>query len=189
MNVAPAHGRTAWRWALATGALLLALQLGGDTWRLALRYDHTAIGQGQLWRLLTGHVVHLGWAHLALNLTGIALCAAMAPGLFTRALPWRVAVLALGISVLLWSLSPGVGGYVGFSGVLYGLLVCGLWPQRRDPAMAAALLLVVGWMLWQWLHAPMASEERLIGGHIVSIAHVHGAWIGWLLALCGNRRR
>ncbi|RYX94348.1 MAG: rhombosortase [Comamonadaceae bacterium] len=169
-------------WALGLGLALLALQLGGEAARSGLRYERGAILDGEAWRLLAAHFVHLGGAHLALNLAGIALCAALSPRLFSRRLLWTVPFLAINISVLMLVFSPGVADYVGFSGVLYGLFICGLWPQRRDSAMAVALLLVAGWMLWQWLGGPMASEERIIGGHIVSIAHVHGGWLGVLLA-------
>ena len=170
-------------WTSTFAVLLLALQAGGEPVRMALRFERIAIADGEFWRLLTGHVVHLGWTHLALNLAGLALCAAMSPFLFRPRLVWMTALLAINISMLMLVFSPQVSDYVGFSGVLYGLFVCGLWPQRRDPAMAAALLLVVGWMVWQWLGAPMAAEERLIGGTIVSIAHVHGSWLGLLLAV------
>ncbi|MFT4191141.1 MAG: rhombosortase [Comamonas sp.] len=187
--------QAAWLGPLGLGLLLVALAAlawGGDEWRLALRYDRAALADGQWWRAFTAHAVHLGWAHAALNMAGIALCAVLAPALFAR--PARLAALlaaeALGISAGLWLLSPQVGNYAGFSGVLYGLFVAGLWPQRRDPGMAAALLVVVGWMAWQWLGGPLDTEVRMIGGHIVAIAHIYGAVIGALwLALAAGRRR
>lgn len=185
-----------WAWPLGLCLLLAVLALGGGEWRLALRYDRAALAEGQWWRLASAHFVHLGWAHAALNMAGVLLCALLGPALFTdgRRLAALLAALALGIGALLWLLSPQVGNYVGLSGVLYGLFVAGLWPLRRDPAMAGALLVVVGWMLWQWLGQPLASEERWIGGRIIGVAHVYGAAIGalWLAAealLLRRRRR
>src|SRR5690348_5494860 len=58
---------------LAACALLLLPVLAGDAGREALRYDRAGLSQGQLWRLLTGHFVHLGLEHAALNCLGLVL--------------------------------------------------------------------------------------------------------------------
>src|SRR5262245_13977247 len=63
------------RWivpALVT-VLILAAALGGDAIRMELRYERAAVFRGELWRLVTGHIVHLGWSHTLLNLAGLAL--------------------------------------------------------------------------------------------------------------------
>ena len=52
--------------ALLAGVLVLLGDLAGD--RLAL--DRAAVSQGQVWRLLTGHLVHLGPYHAMLNIVG-----------------------------------------------------------------------------------------------------------------------
>jgi membrane associated rhomboid family serine protease len=52
---------------LGACALLLLPVLAGDAGRAALRYDRVGLADGQLWRLLTGHFVHLGLEHAALN--------------------------------------------------------------------------------------------------------------------------
>src|ERR1700745_2647345 len=54
-------------------ALLLAPELAGAGGRLLLRYDRDAIIDGQWWRLLTAHVVHLDLEHATLNGLGLAL--------------------------------------------------------------------------------------------------------------------
>ncbi|KAF1020933.1 MAG: hypothetical protein GAK30_02212 [Paracidovorax wautersii] len=174
-----------WVWPLALCGLMALLAAAGDAPRLALRYDRAALADGQWWRLLTAHAVHLGWAHALLNMAGVGLCAVLAPALFrTRSLAVLLLLLALGVSGLLWLGSPQVSNYAGFSGVLYGLFVAGLWPQRRDPLALLALAVVAGWMLWQWLGRPLAAEEQMIGGHIVSAAHVYGVAVAaaWLAA-------
>ena len=40
-----------------------------------LQFDRALIDQGQIWLLLTGHLVHLNWTHWALNMAGLAIVA------------------------------------------------------------------------------------------------------------------
>lgn len=180
--------------ALAGAALLLALQAGGDPLRLWLRYDRQAVLSGELWRLVTAHLVHLGWAHALLNAAGLLLCAVLAPGAFVPGrvgrLCLQLAGLGLGVSLMLLALSPQVAHYAGLSGVLYGLFVVGLAPaaRRREPPAVAALLLLAAWMLWQWVAGPSADEERVIGGRIITVAHLYGMAAAALIVAARPRR-
>ncbi|MCK2094551.1 rhombosortase [Thauera aromatica] len=164
-----------WVSATALALLLLLLSAAGDDARLALRLDPSTLPQ-QWWRLLTAHFVHLGWHHTLLNVAGVLLCCALTPDVFDRRAAWRIVGLALGISLGLWGLSPDALPYVGLSGVLYGLFVLGLAPKalRRDPWAGVSLALITGWMLWQWWAGALPAEERLIGGRVISIAHLYG---------------
>lgn len=179
-----------WRWqALALCVVFVLLQAFGDEARALLRFDRAAILQdGQWWRLLTAHFVHLGWAHLALNAIGAVLCGMLAPQCQGRGFWLAVLLLCAGVGGgLLW-LSPGVPDYVGFSGVLYGLFVLGLLPQARDGDRGAGVVLagITAWMLWQWWVGPAASEERMIGGRIVGVAHIYGYGVGVVVWLIGR---
>lgn len=188
-SAAPAvHDRAVpWRCAVVGVLLILALQAGGDAWQSALRFERTPLLHGeQLWRAVTGHLVHLGWAHALLNACGLLLCCALAPARFTpRRLVLDVLWLAMAISLLLLALSPEVTYYMGLSGVLYGLFVCGLTPSalRGDRISGAALFTVLGWMAWQSIAGPSAAEEQQIGGRIVAVAHVYGAAAAALLLM------
>lgn len=170
----------AWCRALGLVVLLLLLQWGGETVRAGLRFERSAVAAGEVWRLGTAHLVHLGWNHALLNSAGVLLCCLLAPERFDRGLWRRLAGLALGVGLALWWFSPGVPNYVGLSGVLYGMFVLCLLPQglHGDRSAWLALACVCAWMLWQWLVAPAASEEKMIGGTIVSVAHVYGFCLG-----------
>ncbi|MFY8131142.1 MAG: rhomboid family intramembrane serine protease, partial [Burkholderiaceae bacterium] len=37
------------------------------------KYDRVLVLEGEVWRLVTGVWVHLSWAHLTMNLVGLAL--------------------------------------------------------------------------------------------------------------------
>lgn len=185
-------GPEPWPHALALAAILLLVQAAGDPAHQFLRFSRDGLAAGEWWRLLGAHFTHLGWVHAGLNVLGVLLCCALAPQLFNRHVWPRLAGLALGISLLLWWFSPNVPNYAGLSGVLYGLFAIGLLPQawRGDRPAGLALAAIAAWMLWQWLVAPAATEERLIGGRIVGIAHVYGfcLGLGMLAAQAGWRR-
>jgi len=103
---------------LVWAALMILLQWVGPE---MLRYDPQAIREGELWRLLSGHLVHANGRHLLLNLTGLLLCQALT-GVNWSLWQWslRILLLALLISLALW-FQPRLHWYVGFSGVLFGL--------------------------------------------------------------------
>ncbi len=172
----PPHRRT-WLAIAALIAGMAVLQALPADARAALRFDRTALLEGELWRLFTAHLVHLGWAHWALNALGLVLCGALADPLPSPGrLLARLALLGLGVSLMLLAFDPSLTHYVGLSGVLYGLFVLLLWPQARrgDVLGSVALATVLGWMVWQCVVGPVASEAELIGGAIVAQAHAFG---------------
>src|SRR5579863_8005522 len=107
MNVSPPRERLhrlakslncdGWRGALLLSVCvtLLILQRGGRAAQWALRYDRDALAAGQWWRLLTAHVIHLGFEHALLDMAGLALMWA----LFARDYRWRGWLLILAMSV------------------------------------------------------------------------------------------
>ena len=166
-------------------ALCLLFALGGDTVRLALRYDRAAILHGEFWRLVTGSFVHLGAGHLAEDMAGLVLLWL----LFWEAWPgWRMPMLvlwgslAVGLGLLLGD--TGVGWYVGISGALDCLWAAGAleFIRRRDR---------FGWLLMALLLIKLAYEQTLgplpfsvagTGGAVIVDAHLYGALGGALWA-------
>ena len=106
----------------------------GSDVTLWLRYDRNAILSGEIWRIFTGHLAHLTWTHLLMNLLGLALVW----GLFDRHLPakrWLHATLfsGFGISLLLLVVDPHLRWYVGLSGVLHGMFIVNcLYDMKTD---------------------------------------------------------
>jgi len=166
-------------------ALCTLLQVAG----LAplMRYDRGAIAAGELWRLVTGHLVHLGPMHLALNAAGLVLVAALV-GNRLGVGAWGVVFLttALTISGGLWLAAPRLTWYVGLSGVLHGLLVAGAVRAAQDVRerwFALAVLLVVALKLaWEQAVGSMPATAALAGGRVVVDAHLYGA-LGGLAAM------
>lgn len=171
------------RAALLCVSLLLAAA-GGDGARASMCLTTAGVADGQWWRLVTAHFMHLSWPHTLLNVMGVLGCCALVPAVFDRLLVLRITALSVAISLFLLIGSPHALPYMGLSGILYALLVLGLAPLARNDRIAASILAgVTIWMAWQWVVGPVASEERMIGGRIVASAHVYGYVSGaaWLL--------
>lgn len=163
--------------------LMAVLQVLPETMRLALRYERDALSGGEAWRLLSGHFVHLGWRHLALNVAGLALGTWLF-GPDRSAIAWVTATLvaALACSGGLWWFSPKVGWCVGLSGVLHGLMVVGFggWIMAGDRSAWLFLLAVVGKLGWEQGGGDMPWADTLAGGRVVTAAHLWGAVGGGL---------
>mgnify|MGYP001823772430 FL=1 len=173
-----------WYLAAAVTAIAFALQLGGEGAREALAYNREFVASGQLWRLATGHFVHLGWTHLLLNLGGLGLVF----WLVGQAYNWRQWLYVTGLSVAIidagfWFLYPELGWYVGLSGLLHGLLAAGLLrglvAGDRESLVLAAF--VVAKLIWEQIGGPLPGSEATSGGTVIVDAHLYGA-VGGLTA-------
>lgn len=189
-----AANRRRWYVPLAIAALCLALALGGDAARDWASYDRAAIQHGQAWRLVSAHLVHLGWGHLWPNLLALLLIGGLLEE-FLKPLEWLVAstVTAVAISAGLYVLDPGIHWYVGLSGVLHGFVACGalLLLLRRRQRIGAALAIGLGAKLaWEHWAGPVPFTAASVGGPVIVAAHLYGAAAGVVAALAflGRRR-
>jgi rhomboid family GlyGly-CTERM serine protease len=168
---------------LGSVALLLGLAAGGEGARQWLQYQRSALANYQWWRLLSAHLVHLGWQHTLLNVLALVLLWC----LFAREFPprrwlWIIGLSAATIDAGLWFLRPGIEWYLGASGVLHGVLAAGACAMyRRGEGVGAALLLL--------LVVKLLYEQRLGGSvflqdlPVVPDAHMLGVLGGLIAAL------
>lgn len=167
----------AWLPVLVIALAAATLEGFGDSARRLLSFDRAGLASWEWWRLLSGHFVHLGWYHLALNLLGLLALQVLCPKPL-RAREWssRVVWLALAISIALYAAAPAVDNYVGFSGVLHGLFVLGLVPMARegDRVALVCLIYLAGKIVWEQVMGAPVSDEHAIGGHVVTLAHLFG---------------
>ena len=155
--------------------------LFGSDMTLWLRFDRNAILSGEIWRLFTGHLAHMSWPHLSMNLLGLALVW----GLFDRHLPakrWLHTVLftAFGTSLFLLVIDSHLRWYVGLSGVLHGMFIIGCLYDLRGGRWDSKLLLaiIIAKLLWEQLVGPLPGSEVTAGGSVVVDAHLFGALMG-----------
>jgi rhomboid family GlyGly-CTERM serine protease len=166
-----------------TALALLAMTLPPD-WQQGLEFQYRAIGEGELWRLISGHLVHLGGEHLLMNLLGLWLIWALLLRFKTGpncALAFFL--LTLGTSLCLYLLSPEIAWYQGLSGVLHGLLVWALLSQwQSSPGTHGVILgLVACKLTWEQVSGPLPGSSELVRGRIIVEAHLYGALSGALL--------
>lgn len=164
--------------------LVLALEAGGDSFRMLLRFDREPIQAGQYWRLLTAHLVHLGWSHAVLNLVALGLIvAAFRPLLGWGRWVFVAVVSAAAIDLGLWFSTPTVVWYVGLSGVLHGLVVAAaVLLLRLSPRTGVVILTAVAVKLtWEAFRGALPFTAELAGGNVIEEAHLWGA-VGGLVA-------
>ncbi len=175
---------------LAALATFLLPETGGDAARDALGYQRAALADGQWWRLLSAHFVHLDLEHAALNAMGLVLMWA----LFARDYPparWLAIYLgaALTVSAGLWWLNPELAWYVGASGALHGAMTAGTLAHLRRGDLD-------GWILAAFIVVKLGYEQ--FAGALpfagspdtVVDAHLYGAIGGVVFALlCGRPRQ
>ena len=182
--------RLCWVAAGVVAAVAVLLQLGGKPVQEALAYERDAVASGQLWRLVTGHFVHLGWSHLLLNLLGLALVCWLVGHAFNW-LRW----LYIGLVILatmgagFWFLYPVLDWYVGLSGLEHGLIAAGLLAGivNRDREAMILACFVVAKLGWEQAVGPLPGSESTAGGAVIVDAHLYGAIGGVLGALLSWR--
>lgn len=180
-------------WALPVflAAICLLAAIGAEDARALLKYDRLAIEAGEWWRLVSGHFVHLGWSHLALNIAGLLLVwilvgSAASPVGWALVTAWTVALISGGF----WLLDEYMLWYVGLSGVLHGLLVAGAigcMHQRRGESLIL-LGLVFLKLVYEQVVGPLPGSEASSGGPVVVNAHLYGGVAGLLAGLVLWRR-
>ncbi|HKK22567.1 MAG TPA: rhombosortase [Pseudohaliea sp.] len=174
--------------ALALAGAVLAVAGLPAPARLALRFERDAVLSGELWRLLTAHLVHTGAQHLALNLTTLGLLVLLAPRGYWRCSRRRVleftAVCGL-LTLGLLASRPDLGWYLGLSGAAHGLLVLVILELLRHHRLLAIVLasgLAAKLAVEQLWGAP-ASTAALVGAPVIVDSHLLGALAGLLTGI------
>jgi len=165
--------------ALALAAILV--HLAGPEVQEALRFEREAVLAGELWRLLSAHLTHLGWPHTIWN--GAALIViSLLFGRTISDLHWvyLTVICAAGVGIGLLAFKPEIAVYVGFSGVLHGLFAAGALTDRHaHPETSSLMLGLLGVkVVWEQLAGPLPGTEAAVGGLVLVDAHLYGAILG-----------
>lgn len=173
----------------AAGLAVLTLIIGasGQAGRQFLRYERQAILEdGEWWRLISGHFVHLGWPHLLLNLAGCLLVWF----LFRRDYRLGQWLLIVLLSILVMDagfleLNASLEWYVGLSGLLHGLFAAGMLSWLRGGSWESWLMLLIftAKITWEQTSGPLPFTTESAGGPVVVDAHLYGALGGAMAAL------
>jgi rhomboid family GlyGly-CTERM serine protease len=188
-----ARKMTAAKWLIPASivGVSILVMFTGDAGKELLRYDRVWIGQGEFWRLISGHFAHLSWPHLALNSAGLMLVwYLVGPNFKTRSWLLVILVTIATMDVAFWLMNPHLYWYVGMSGLLHGMLLAGI--VIRLPALdlesGVLLLLLVAKISYEQFGGPVPGSEATSGGPVVVDAHLYGALGGLLGAILGKIR-
>jgi rhomboid family GlyGly-CTERM serine protease len=184
-------------WTLALAAVVVLLNLGlfegfevqGRSLLAALQFDGVAIRDGQIWRVVTGNLVHWDRQHLLLDGVAFLVLGLMYEHRFPRSYPLLVlaAALLVGITGLVYwpaqTLCRGLSGITAaqFAGVL-GAEVLG---TRQNPSRWLWLGLAIALFLAWLIYGSVTGKSLLSVGlnqsenqQVAVLAHLAGAGTG-----------
>lgn len=180
---------------------LTAILLGQtpEQLRELLMFDRQQIAQGEWWRLYTGQLVHLSTAHALGNSAGLALASYLliasgnpkeSPSKKSPS-PNATALQAVSLTLLcstsvgfgLYGGAPDLERYVGFSGLLHGLLIAAPFigasmDTRAALIFSAAVTLKVIFEQTAWYDD--MSLAGYVGGRVETRSHLFGMMGGWV---------
>ncbi len=165
-------------------ALTLLLFNMPASWQQLLAYQRDSLAAGELWRLLSGHLLHSNGYHLLLNGGGLLIMMLLHASYQRQvALLWQCLFSALMISTLLYWLQPQVQQYVGLSGVLHGLLFFGALMDIKTAKTGGVLLTlgILAKIAYEQYQGPDVELGRLIDATVAIDAHLYGVISGALL--------
>lgn len=169
---------------------VVALHAAGIEVQELLKYQRSAVERGEWWRLVTGHLVHGNFQHMALNLAGAGLVAVLFGRDYSAANWWFILLAsALSIAVGFVFCEPQLQWYVGLSGVLHGAIAAGIvawWHyENRRLTLIAAVLLVLK-LGWEQSHGALPLSGDM---PVIVDAHLYGSIGGAVAALILAIRR
>ncbi|MEM1012229.1 MAG: rhombosortase [Planctomycetota bacterium] len=168
-----------------TLALVLA-SLAAQPFASSLKVDRDVTGE--LWRWLTGHLVHWNTSHQLWDVVMTAVFGIWLERLSRRAMMIAVVLALLYGSMVFATVETDLATYRGLSGIACGLVAaCGvvLW-QRGD--LLASLVLLVG-LVAKVLGEVIAGDALFVDGTFESLPSVHiaGAAAGIVATFCRGR--
>jgi rhomboid family GlyGly-CTERM serine protease len=166
---------------------ILAISLLSQFFSQHLIFERSQILSGELWRLLSGHFVHVGFVHMLFNMAGLILTFHIFKPYFSD-LEWVLITVSssLLISAGFLLFLTTLHWYAGFSGVLHGLLAAGalVGISERSPLSAMILSILIAKIGFESILGPMQISEGIIRARIIVEAHLAGAASGSVTALC-----
>lgn len=144
-------------------------------------WSRDAIIEGEWWRLVTGHLVHVDLWHFLMNVVGsLAIWWLFHKDLSARQLFGAILGAVLMVNTGLWYLGS-LPVYAGLSGVLHGVAAAGIWVLIRARDRWGWFLAAAGVakLLIENTSAPVMLDASI---RVATEAHLFGV-IGGLLAV------
>lgn len=167
---------------LILSAIMLCLTALENPLFPLLSLEPTKVAADEFWRLLTGNLVHFGWAHTLMNAAALLLCTLAffteySLKKFSFLLLWCCACVGVGIYLF----NPEYSPYAGLSGAIHGLIVAGLLQTRAYPMWirVIGLALVVAKLVQENSAGYEATDlQALLPVAVAVESHLYGAIAG-----------
>ncbi|KKO47882.1 protease [Arsukibacterium sp. MJ3] len=175
------QGYAAYCMLLLLAVLLFVLP---SSWQQLLAYQRESLASGELWRLITGHLLHSNLYHLLLNGGGLLIIMLLHASYQRQlALLWQLLFTAIVISSLMYWRQPDIQQYVGLSGVLHGLLFFGALLDIKTAKTGGVLLTlgILAKVAYEQYQGPDAELGQLINATVAIDAHWYGVIAGGVM--------
>ena len=177
---------------ISTGAVA-ALAATSEGAQLALQFDRTAIGEGQVWRIVTGHLVHWSTNHFLWDAVMFGVLGAVCERADRRRYVACLLGSAVVISAAIAGLLPDTILYRGLSGVDSALFILasvvwlrGAW-RDRNLAFATVVVIALAGFIGKLVYevttgATLFVDSAGAGFVPLPLAHAVGAAVGAAVA-------
>ena len=183
------HGASApWLATFAT-ALLTALYYTLGPAPEILIYKRSAIADGELWRFVTGHLVHCDDPHFIWNVSAFLILTVYIENRSRHALIVSTATGIVAVSGYLWLFAGSTEMYCGLSGVLNTYMAAAVFLTFREGDKTLAL--IAGFCAFSKVAMEVFTPHALVGGiswEAVPEAHAAGLIFGGFLFMLLNSR-
>ncbi len=158
----------------------------GELFTQTLVYQRQLITEGEIWRLISGHLLHTNGYHLLLNLAALFMLWAL-HGRFYSIKNYSALFLlcSLFTSAGIYYFEPTLIQYVGLSGVLHGIFVFGAIMDINAKDKTGYLLFLGVWLkiAHEQFYGASAEVSNLIEASVAVNAHLWGALGGLLFSV------
>lgn len=152
-----------------------------------LSLERSQVISGEYWRLLSGNLVHFGWAHTLMNISAFLLCSfALLANLPITKFIALLLCCSLAVGGGIFYCNPEYGTYAGLSGALHGLMVAGLCLSKQHAVWlrVLALGLLTAKLIQEQSPTYSATDiQALVPVPIAVDAHLYGAIAGLVFVL------
>ncbi|MEE9303753.1 MAG: rhombosortase [Thiotrichaceae bacterium] len=164
--------------------LLILLQI----FQSEFLFQRSAINNGQIWRIVSGNLVHTNTNHLLMNLAGLGfICLLFKDHLSVKLFYISLIITMLFVGLGLYFFSQNLIWYAGLSGSLYGLYIiaASVALKNKDYISSLPLLIAIpAKLIWDSQHPELTqSSAELIGAPVATDAHIYGLIAGVLVSL------
>ncbi len=176
---------SSFQWGLLLFVLLIVLlHVLPEQLRSVLEYHRAQ--PLELWRAVTGHLLHSNDWHLVMNLGALLLILMLhQPYYNLKSFFLLLLCGCMGISALLYLCSPDIQIYVGLSGWLHSFITVGALIDIRKKIQSGWLILlgVIAKVAYEQWQGPDTDLAALIDANVAIDAHLYGVICGLALGL------